>query len=79
MKKPETTIILKMSKSETKWIHDRISVFLDKYNNGQLMQTKHFDVSFINDFDIKTLCYSCYSQGLADAKEALNYGKESNN
>ena len=72
MKKPDVTIIIKIPKENAKIIHERISVFLDKYIEEQKLQTKYFDRPFLNEFDIKALCYSCYTQGLSDAKEALN-------
>lgn len=72
MKKPVATIKTKLPENLAKDVHNRISVFLDLYNDEQRIQTIFFDRPIVNQFDIKSLAYSCYLQGLADAKEALN-------
>lgn len=72
MKNPDATILVKIPTENAKVIHERISVFLEKYHKEQQHQSVFTDRPFLNMFDLKALAYSCYLQGLADAKEATN-------
>ena len=65
--------ILKIPKDKAKLIHERIEVFINMYIDEQRFQSKFRDFKpQTPEFDLKTLCYSCYSQGLTDAVEACN-------
>lgn len=75
MKKPDATIKIEIPKENAKLIHERISVFLEMYNKEQALQTRFFDEPVKNEFDLKALCYSCYTQGLRDAQEAIKNSK----
>ena len=69
--KYQNTEILKIPKDKAKLIHERIEVFINMYIDEQRFQSKFRDFkSQTPEFDLKTLCYSCYSQGLTDAVEA---------
>ena len=62
---------LKIPKDKAKLIHERIEVFINMYLDEQRFQSKFKDFKpEMPEFDLKTLCYSCYSQGLTDAVEA---------
>lgn len=65
------TIIMKIPKDKAKLMHERILPFLDLFNDEQRIQTRFFKKPPRNEFDLLSLCYSCYSQGLRDAAEAL--------
>ena len=65
--------ILKIPKDKAKLIHERLEVFINMYIDEQRFQSKFRDFKpQTPEFDLKTLCYSCYSQGLTDAVEACN-------
>lgn len=67
------TEILKIPKDKAKLIHERIEVFINMYLDEQRFKSKFIDFKpEMPEFDLKTLCYSCYSQGLTDAVEACN-------
>lgn len=71
MKTPDATILVKIPTENARVIHERISVFLDKYHKEQQHQSVFTERPFLNMFDLKALAYSCYLQGLADAKESI--------
>ena len=69
--KYQNTEILKIPKDKAKLIHERIEVFINMYIDEQIFQSKFRDFKpQTPEFDLKALCYSCYSQGLTDAVEA---------
>ena len=69
----EKTVIVKIPKENAEIIHKRIDIFLNMYLDEQRFQSKFRDFKpTIPEFDLKTLCYSCYSQGIRDTMETLN-------
>ena len=71
-KKMDETIKFKIPKKDAKKIHERIFPFLELYNKEQIIQTRFFEIKPKNEFDLLSLCYSCYTQGLKDASDVLN-------
>ena len=70
--KYQNTEILKIPKDKAKLIHKRIETFIDMYLDEQRFQSKFRDFKPQKpEFDLKTLCYSCYSQGVTDTAEAI--------
>ena len=59
-----------ISKEKQKVIHDRVEEFMRKYYKAQSDKLNFNHNEFVQTFDIKNLCYSCYIQGLADGNEA---------
>ena len=70
------TIIMKIPRDKARLMHERILPFLDLYNDEQRIQTRYYENHPRNEFDLLSLCYSCYSQGLRDAAEALENQKK---
>ena len=67
------TKIIRIPKEKGKIMHDRIEVYLNMYLDNEKFKSKFRDHKLDGiDFDLKTLCYSCYIQGLVDANELFS-------
>lgn len=49
--------------------YTRIIDFLEKYHSDALRESKFPNANFKNTFNLKSLCLSCYAQGLLDAQQ----------
>lgn len=75
MAKAVKTIQVNIPRDDAKMMHERIYVFIDLYHEQQRFESRLLHDNTAPKFDIKALCYSCYMQGLADAKEAIESQK----
>lgn len=62
---------LKLPKENAEESYKRIHPFLEKYYKEQMMQSNSLEDRHKVVMTLKQLCFSCYLQGLSDAKQVL--------
>lgn len=49
--------------------YGRVSPLLEKYHREKAIVASSLKSTLVNEFDLKELCISCYTQGLSDGNQ----------